>query len=481
MSNHRDISSVLRMLTSWEQHGLVLLALVCCLCGAVPGRALPALTLAKSALPSVVRPGDMITYTLVYRNTGPTTATGVVLTDPLPAHLTYVLGSANNTPTYNPVTRVLSWALGAMPPSGPTTSAQVTFKALVDTSAPLGQSLANTATIACNEVTTPVTGTTTTLVSAPALTLVKSASAATVQAGGAVTFTLSYANIGSGYATNVVLTDQLPRGLTLVPPSTTGVYNTATRLLTWKLGALNAAATGSVSFLATVDADTAVGAQLTNTAGILCSEVTNAVTSNVTITVILGGGHGDWWMFHHDVKHTGRSPYLGPSYATKKWAFPAGIIAYSSPALGADGAVYIGSDNANLYAINPDGTQRWAFPTGYFIRASPPLDRMGPSISARSIITSTRSIRTVPSAGRLIPMARPMNRRRSLARTGRFMSGRPISICMPSIRTAPKNGPLPPLMSRSVPRPSGRMGPSTSVRWIKISMRLTRTAPRNGS
>jgi len=359
------------MLTSWEQHGLVLLALVCCLCGAVPGRALPALTLAKSALPSVVRPGDMITYTLVYRNTGPTTATGVVLTDPLPAHLTYVLGSANNTPTYNPVTRVLSWALGAMPPSGPTTSAQVTFKALVDTSAPLGQSLANTATIACNEVTTPVTGTTTTLVSAPALTLVKSASAATVQAGGAVTFTLSYANIGSGYATNVVLTDQLPRGLTLVPPSTTGVYNTATRLLTWKLGALNAAATGSVSFLATVDADTAVGAQLTNTAGILCSEVTNAVTSNVTITVILGGGHGDWWMFHHDVKHTGRSPYLGPSYATKKWAFPAGIIAYSSPALGADGAVYIGSDNANLYAINPDGTQRWAFPTGYFIRASP--------------------------------------------------------------------------------------------------------------
>ena len=43
--------------------------------------------------------------------------------------------------------------------------------------------------------------------------------------------------------------------------------------------------------------------------------------------------------------------------------FPPEMI-YSSPALGADGTIYVGSEDDNLYAINPDGTQQWAFATG---------------------------------------------------------------------------------------------------------------------
>ncbi|MEI6519941.1 MAG: PQQ-binding-like beta-propeller repeat protein [bacterium] len=66
----------------------------------------------------------------------------------------------------------------------------------------------------------------------------------------------------------------------------------------------------------------------------------------------------------HDLKHTGRSPYTGPATAAQKWAFTTGWNIYSSPALGADGTVYVGSQDKKLYAVNPDGTQRWAFTTG---------------------------------------------------------------------------------------------------------------------
>ncbi len=49
---------------------------------------------------------------------------------------------------------------------------------------------------------------------------------------------------------------------------------------------------------------------------------------------------------------------------TQKWVFPTGGGVVASPAIGADGTLYVGSNDFNLYAINPDGTQKWAFPTG---------------------------------------------------------------------------------------------------------------------
>ena len=48
---------------------------------------------------------------------------------------------------------------------------------------------------------------------------------------------------------------------------------------------------------------------------------------------------------------------------TQKWAFPTGMTIVSSPAIGADGTIYVGSYDNNLYAINQDGTQKWTFPT----------------------------------------------------------------------------------------------------------------------
>jgi len=59
---------------------------------------------------------------------------------------------------------------------------------------------------------------------------------------------------------------------------------------------------------------------------------------------------------------------------SKKWEFVTGGIVYSSPAIGADGTIYVGSyDNYKLYAINPDGSKKWEFITGGLVPASPSI------------------------------------------------------------------------------------------------------------
>lgn len=59
------------------------------------------------------------------------------------------------------------------------------------------------------------------------------------------------------------------------------------------------------------------------------------------------------------------------------WEFPTGRYVFSSPAIGSDGTVYVGSANGRLYALRPDGTAKWSFPTGAEIQSSPAITRDG--------------------------------------------------------------------------------------------------------
>jgi len=45
----------------------------------------------------------------------------------------------------------------------------------------------------------------------------------------------------------------------------------------------------------------------------------------------------------------------------------------SSPAIGSDGTIYVGSDKEDVFALNPDGTIKWVFPTRGPVRSSPAL------------------------------------------------------------------------------------------------------------
>ncbi len=58
---------------------------------------------------------------------------------------------------------------------------------------------------------------------------------------------------------------------------------------------------------------------------------------------------------------------------TRRWAYPTGAAIFSSPAVAADGTIYVGSDDKALHAINPGGSQKWTYPTGGPIQSSPAI------------------------------------------------------------------------------------------------------------
>ncbi len=78
-----------------------------------------------------------------------------------------------------------------------------------------------------------------------------------------------------------------------------------------------------------------------------------------------------WPKFRQNTKNTGKSPYTGPEEPELKWAFPSDGSVISSPAIGADGAIYVGSYDNNLHSLNPDGTPKWSFAVDGVIWSSP--------------------------------------------------------------------------------------------------------------
>jgi outer membrane protein assembly factor BamB len=59
--------------------------------------------------------------------------------------------------------------------------------------------------------------------------------------------------------------------------------------------------------------------------------------------------------------------------STVYWEFQTGGTIKSSPAIAADGTIYVGSHDFKLYAVNPDGTKKWEFETGMWVQGSPAI------------------------------------------------------------------------------------------------------------
>ncbi len=65
---------------------------------------------------------------------------------------------------------------------------------------------------------------------------------------------------------------------------------------------------------------------------------------------------------------------MGGILGHKKWAFnTSGAIFFSTPAIGSNGTIYVGSRDGNLYAINPNGAKKWVCKTGKPIASSPAI------------------------------------------------------------------------------------------------------------
>lgn len=84
-----------------------------------------------------------------------------------------------------------------------------------------------------------------------------------------------------------------------------------------------------------------------------------------------------WPKFRRDIAQTGYAPFSLCDNGSNFWSFKTGKGIFSSPVVGGDGTIYIGSADRTFYAIYPDGTERWHFETGEIIDSSALLDDKG--------------------------------------------------------------------------------------------------------
>ena len=118
------------------------------------------------------------------------------------------------------------------------------------------------------------------------------------------------------------------------------------------------------------------------------SQHVNFISADEHVHELYSAPCGPWPVFHHDWRRTGLSRTdTNSSAGNQKWAFPTGFgnVGYSSPVIGADGAIYFGSNDGNLYAVNPNGKLKWKSPLAI---ASPgaPFPQCTPAIGANGTI-----------------------------------------------------------------------------------------------
>src|SRR4029077_6950181 len=163
--------------------------------------------------------GTNVIFTITATNNGPSNATGVQVTDVLPAGLTYV-SSVPSAGTYNAGTGL--WDIGALANAA---NATLSITATATGTSPV----VNTATKTAEDQTDPVAGNNSAAVTvtgqAADIAVAKIVDNATPNLGTNVTFTVTVTNNGPSNATGVVVTDLLPAGLTFVSATpSTGTY-----------------------------------------------------------------------------------------------------------------------------------------------------------------------------------------------------------------------------------------------------------------
>jgi outer membrane protein assembly factor BamB len=82
-------------------------------------------------------------------------------------------------------------------------------------------------------------------------------------------------------------------------------------------------------------------------------------------------------MFRNDRRHTGRSPYVGPTTATVAWTVVTGATISAQPVVGDDGTVYVGSHDHFFYAVDPTGRVKWKRDLGHRVYSTAYVDTHG--------------------------------------------------------------------------------------------------------
>ncbi|WP_333657350.1 isopeptide-forming domain-containing fimbrial protein, partial [Anaerolinea sp.] len=236
----------------------------------------PDLQISKSDGDVSTTPGGTVTYTLSYSNTGNGVATGVVVSETVPDHTTFVGPAGWTCLPDNNAGSVCTYNLGTLNPG---VSGTLTVQVQVVNPLPAGVTQIQNVVYIADDGThgndpTPGNNTgsdETPVEAAPDLTVSKTDGGVTATPGDVVAYTLSYANVGNQAATNVVLTETVPAhsvfnagastvGWTCVPD------NNAGSTCTLSLGTLAGGASGTAVFAVTVDNPLPAGVtQIANT------------------------------------------------------------------------------------------------------------------------------------------------------------------------------------------------------------------------
>ena len=217
---------------------------------------------------------DRVIYQIRVTNGGPGDATGVEITDQLPAGVTYV--ADNSGGSYDETTGV--WTVGDLA-NGDTATLRITASVDVGTA---GDTIVNTAEVTAIDQNDPnpandSDGAPITVAGAD-LRLLKTVDNGTPGEGETIVYTVIVANAGPDDATGVQVTDQLPTGVTYVSHSTTvGTYDTGTGI--WDVGSLDNGDMATLTLTATVDAGT-TGDTIYNDASITAHDQDDPILDN---------------------------------------------------------------------------------------------------------------------------------------------------------------------------------------------------------
>ncbi|NQX42924.1 DUF11 domain-containing protein [Pedobacter steynii] len=231
--------------------------------------------------------GENITYTLEVKNSGPSDALNLAITDQLPAGILNISWTTSATGTASVISggtgSGAALSLNANIPAGTGNVILVTVTGKVDPSF-TGTELVNVFQVTPSEPGNPAvtSNTTTTLISRKADLQIQKTGPATIIAGRAINYTITVTNAGPSRATNVSIADAVPAGITGVT-WTASVQNGAD---------INGAASGSGNAIA-IPATLATGSTVTiSISGTVAASFTGTSLVN-TATATPGPGITD--------------------------------------------------------------------------------------------------------------------------------------------------------------------------------------------
>lgn len=244
------------------------------------------LAITKSGSPDPVMVGQTLTYNLSVINNGPSDASGVTVSDTLPAGVAFVSASPGCSEAGGTVT----CTVGSLASGG---SAQ--YQVVVTIPAGVSGILTNQATVYGNETDPdPASNTAvanTTVIIAADLIIIKSANPASVNAGQVINYRLEVTNLGPANATGVVITDILPPSATVITAPGCAVNG---NILTCPAGDINSGKGAVQAIIVSVDPAAPPGT-ITNLARVGGNELDPAPENNtatVDTTITASGNQG---------------------------------------------------------------------------------------------------------------------------------------------------------------------------------------------